>query len=123
MLEDIQQANQINDGDTPNQIAYLLHDVDRGDDTTRVAVESELQGHRVHITIAEAIAILTHYPDILSVDYSFKMTGSRLSEKCVPSFSLNDSRPRLGWCRKNVAQNGQILFSCADTRANLHPSL
>lgn len=104
-LEEIQQSSQANDGDAPGQVAYLLHDIDRGGHTMEVMMESEKPDNRVPLTVAEGIATLTQFPEILLTNHDFKMTGSRFGENRVPTFSLNNGRPELGWCRQNIAQN------------------
>jgi hypothetical protein len=82
--------------------AYLLLDVDRGNQTLNmVPVEAEKRlaaDGRTPLTVEEGIALLTHYPDQLQPNRCFMMLGSRGPDKRVPALWLSDSRPKLGWC-------------------------
>jgi hypothetical protein len=86
----------------PNQMAYLLLDIDRGKDTTNIAPNDALKiiqkRKRSPLTIDEGIAILTQYPDFLKKNNCFSLLGSRRCDKRVSALWIGDGRPRLGWC-------------------------
>lgn len=82
--------------------AYLLIDVDRGADTLNVTPDEALETisarGRSPLTIAEGVALLTHYPEFLQPNNCFSMLASRAGDKRVPAFWLSEKRPKLGWC-------------------------
>lgn len=82
--------------------AYLLIDVDRGVDTINVTPEDAFETitarGRTPLTIAEGVALLTHYPEFLQPNNCFSLLASRAGDKRVPAFWLSEKRPKLGWC-------------------------
>lgn len=86
----------------PDGDAYLLTDVDRGAETINVtpndAYESIAARGRTPLTIAEGVALLTHFPEFLQPNNCFSMLASRAGDKRVPAFWLSEKRPKLGWC-------------------------
>lgn len=86
----------------PKGEAYLLVDIDRGAGTINVtpneAFESINAQGRTPLTIAEGIALLTHYPEFLQPNNCFSMLASRAGDKRVPALWLSEKRPKLGWC-------------------------
>ena len=88
--------------DLPGGEAYLLLDVDRGAATLNVtpddAFESISAAGRSPLTIAEGLALLTHYPEFLQPNNCFSLLASRAGDKRVPALWLSERRPKLGWC-------------------------
>ncbi|HZJ10653.1 MAG TPA: DUF5701 family protein [Trueperaceae bacterium] len=86
----------------PDGDAYLLIDVDRGSDTLNATPDDAFETIRVRgrtpLTIAEGIAILTHYPEFLQPNNCFSLLASRAGDKRVPALWLSEKRPKLGWC-------------------------
>lgn len=82
--------------------AYLLLDVDRGNDTLNMvplqAADHLARSGRSPITVQEGVALLTHFPDLLQPNRCFMMLGSRGGDKRVPALWLSDRQPKLGWC-------------------------
>jgi Family of unknown function (DUF5701) len=86
----------------PDVLAYLLTDVDRGKSFLNVipetALKTILQENRSPLTIAEGIAVLTHYPEFLKKNNCFSLLASRYTDQCVPALWISEKRPKLGWC-------------------------
>jgi hypothetical protein len=88
----------------PESSAYLLIDIDRGQETLNVApieaMKTIEKHHRSPLTIDEGIAVLTHYPEFLKKNNCFSLLASRhTGDKRVPAIWINaDKRPHLGWC-------------------------
>lgn len=82
--------------------AYLLWDVDRGNDTLNMvplqAAQYLGQSNRTPITLQEGVALLTQFPELLQPNHCFMMLGSRGPDKRVPALWLSDKQPKLGWC-------------------------
>ncbi len=82
--------------------AYLLVDVDRGANylnvTPDLAFASIDQAGRSPLTIAEGIALITHFPEFLQPNNCFSLLASRCGDKRVPAIWLSEGRPKLGWC-------------------------
>jgi hypothetical protein len=88
----------------PNDMAYLLVDIDRGRETVNVIPNQALRmiekKKRSPLTIDEGVAIVTHYPDFLVKNNCFSLLASRHSgDKRVPAIWINSAkRSNLGWC-------------------------
>lgn len=86
----------------PGSPIYLLGGFDRGDRYRNVTPECALRCIRANkrspLTIAEGVAILTHYPDVLIKNHCFSLLGSRGQDQRVPALWLSEGRPKLGWC-------------------------
>lgn len=96
--------------------AYLLLDIDRGDDTLGM-VPTQAHAHlaarsRLPLTIEEGIALLTFYPDFLQPNRCFMMLGSRGGDKRVPALWLSGKQPKLGWCWEGNPHTWLGFISC-----------
>ena len=82
--------------------AYLLVDVDRGEEFCGVRPEEALpviRGRgRTPLTIDEGIAVVTHAPRLLEKNKCFMLSGSRRHDRRVPALWISDGAPKLGWC-------------------------
>lgn len=86
----------------PTEPAYLVVDIDTGNDTLNVTPDDALPliaaRGRSPLTIEEGIAVLTHHPDLLRERNAFSLLGSRRGDKRVPALWTSNGSPRLGWC-------------------------
>jgi hypothetical protein len=86
----------------PPASAYLITNVDTGKDMLNVTPDEALttirEEGRSPLTIDEGIAVLTHFPDVLTTHNAFSLLGSRSGDRRVPALWLSKGRPRLGWC-------------------------
>lgn len=89
----------------PGGMAYLLVDVDTGQDTLNVTPADAFRRiaarSRHPLTIDEGVALLTHYPQVLEDKQTynaFSMLGSRRGDQRVPAMWISYGKPRLGWC-------------------------
>lgn len=88
----------------PEGAAYLLVDIDRGQEslnvTPKVALEQIWAAGRSPLTIEEGIALVTHYPEFLQKNNCFSLLAARYSgDKRVPAIWISgEKRPNLGWC-------------------------
>jgi uncharacterized protein DUF5701 len=89
----------------PRDIVYLLVDIDTGRDTLNITPADALtiirQRNRSPLTIDEGVALVTHFPEVLTDKKTyncFSMAGSRRSDRRVPALWISFGRPRLGWC-------------------------
>jgi hypothetical protein len=104
------------DLDLPRGEAYLLFDVDRGDDTLNKTPLESLPllaaGDRSPLTVEEGVAILTHVPDFLQPNRCFMLLGSRGNDKRVPALWISEGRPKLGWCWAGNRHTWLGMASC-----------
>lgn len=83
---------------------YLLVDIDRGKESLNVRPEDALKEiqkqNRSPLTIAEGVAIVTHYPEYLMKNNCFSLLGSRKTgTQHVPAIWINAAKQaNLGWC-------------------------
>lgn len=86
----------------PPHHAYLLYDVERGEEFCGVApsdaVETLTARGRTPLTIEEGIALLTHHREILVKNKCFSLGGSRSGDRRVPAIWISQRAPKLGWC-------------------------
>ncbi|HSK99694.1 MAG TPA: DUF5701 family protein [Rubrobacteraceae bacterium] len=86
----------------PDGMAYLLVDIDTGNETRNVTPDDALniieQKQRSPLTIDEGVALVTHYPEILRTHNCFSLLGSRCGDRRVTALWISKGRPRLGWC-------------------------
>ncbi len=86
----------------PDAPAYLLVDVDRGEEFRGVAPEDALpviRGRgRTPLTIDEGIALVTQAPHLLEKNNCFMLSGSRRNDRRVPALWISENAPKLGWC-------------------------
>ncbi len=104
----------------PKSEAYLLVDIDRGEETLNMApkdaFEFIIKQDRSPLSIDEGIAILTHYPEFLIKNNCFSLLASRKSDnKCVPAIWINSAKqPNLGWCWEGNPHTWLGSASCKD---------
>ncbi|WP_239111688.1 DUF5701 family protein [Phycicoccus sonneratiae] len=86
----------------PRPDAYLLLDVDRGEEFCGVRPEEALPvvlgRGRTPLTIEEGIATVTHAPALLEKNRCFMLSGSRRGDRRVPALWISERAPKLGWC-------------------------
>ncbi len=86
----------------PHATAYLLLDVDRGEEFRGVRPEEALPvvlgRGRTPLTIEEGIAVVTHAPQLLEKNRCFMLSGSRRGDRRVPAMWISARAPKLGWC-------------------------
>lgn len=86
----------------PDPAAYLLLDVDRGEEFRGVRPEEALPvvlaRGRTPLTIEEGIAVVTHAPHLLEKNHCFMLSGSRRGDRRVPAMWISERAPKLGWC-------------------------
>jgi hypothetical protein len=86
----------------PDPGAYLLLDVDRGEEFRGVRPEEALPvvlgRGRTPLTIEEGIAVVTHAPQLLEKNRCFMLSGSRRGDRRVPAMWISERAPKLGWC-------------------------
>jgi hypothetical protein len=86
----------------PPESCYLVLDVDTGRDTLGVTPDDAYgriaAAGRSPLTIDEAVAVVTHHPDVLRTRNCFSILGSRCGDRRVPALWVSGGRPRLGWC-------------------------
>ena len=82
--------------------AYVLVDVDRGEEFCGVLPEDALpviHGRgRTPLTIDEGVALVTHPPRLLEKNQCFMLSGSRRADRRVPALWINRGASKLGWC-------------------------
>lgn len=88
--------------DLPDPGAYLLLDVDRGEEYLGVRPEEALPvvlgRGRTPLTIEEGIATVLHAPEVLERGRCFMLAGSRRGDRRVPGMWVSEKAPKLGWC-------------------------
>lgn len=88
--------------EVPNAPAYLLVDVQRGEEFCGVAPEQALPvitaRGRTPLSIEEGIALVTHAPQLLEKNKCFMLSGSRRDDRRVPALWISGRAPKLGWC-------------------------
>ncbi|HEX6149570.1 DUF5701 family protein [Nocardioides sp.] len=86
----------------PDTLAYLLLDVERGEEFCGVKPEDALpviRGRgRTPLTIDEGIALVTQAPELLVKNQCFMLSGSRRPDRRVPALWISERAPKLGWC-------------------------
>ncbi len=86
----------------PDRRAYLLLDVERGEEFCDVVPQDALdviaRRSRTPLTIEEGIALLTQFPQVLAKNKCFSLGGSRCGDRRVPALWISQRAPKLGWC-------------------------
>ena len=86
----------------PHPAAYLLLDMERGEEFLNVRPEEALPvvlgRGRTPLTIEEGIAVVTHAPQVLEKNRCFMLSGSRRGDRRVPAMWISERAPKLGWC-------------------------
>ncbi len=100
--DDIKNFRSIDEIKIPQGPAYLILDIDTGQETLNVTPDEALKilagKARSPLTIEEGIALITHYPEILKTKNCFSLLGSRCGDRRVTALWISTGRPRLGWC-------------------------
>ncbi|SCG48596.1 DUF5701 family protein [Micromonospora halophytica] len=99
---DLARFDPIKELEVPAGPAYLLFDVDRGEETLNLAPAAAMevitgQG-RLPLTIDEGLALVTLHPVALAKNKCFSLVGSRCGDKRVPALWISQGAPKLGWC-------------------------
>ncbi|WP_244206305.1 DUF5701 family protein [Micromonospora chalcea] len=100
--DDLPTFHPIKELEVPAGPAYLLFDVDRGEEYRNVAPSAGLEDmtakDRLPITIDEGLAFVTLYPAALASNRCFSLVGSRCGDRRVPALWISQGAPKLGWC-------------------------
>ncbi len=90
------------EGCEPPGPAYLLVDVERGEEFCNVRPEDASKVVRTRgrsqLTIDEGIALVTQVPQVLEKNKCFMLAGSRRHDQRVPAMWISERAPKLGWC-------------------------
>ncbi|MEW2382547.1 DUF5701 family protein [Micromonospora sp. NPDC047707] len=99
---DLARFDPIKELEVPAGPAYLLFDVDRGEETLNLAPASAMEvitgQDRLPLTIDEGLALVTLHPPALAKNKCFSLVGSRCGDKRVPAIWISQGAPKLGWC-------------------------
>ncbi|WBB65869.1 DUF5701 family protein [Micromonospora sp. WMMD812] len=99
---DLARFDPIKELEAPAGPAYLLFDVDRGEETLNLAPSGAMEvitgQDRLPITIDEGLAFVSLYPAALAKNKCFSLVGSRCGDKRVPAIWISQGAPKLGWC-------------------------
>ncbi|MFI2648922.1 DUF5701 family protein [Micromonospora fulviviridis] len=100
--DDLPTFDPIKELEVPAGPAYLLFDVDRGEEyrnlpPSTALAEMTARG-RLPITIDEGLAFVTLHPPALASNRCFSLVGSRCGDKRVPALWISQGAPKLGWC-------------------------
>ena len=99
---DLARFDPIKELEVPAGPAYLLFDVDRGEETVNLAPASAMEvitgQDRLPLTIDEGLAFVTLHPPALAKNKCFSLVGSRCGDKRVPAIWISQGAPKLGWC-------------------------
>lgn len=88
----------------PEEMIYLLVDIDRGKENINLPPNEALvlimKEERSPLTIDEGIAVVTHFPEFLVKNNCFSLLASRTGkDQRVPAIWINARKqPNLGWC-------------------------
>jgi hypothetical protein len=103
----------------PENIAYILLDIDRGKEFLNVipseALKTISSRNRSPLTIAEGISIITQFPDFLKKNNCFSLLASRFQgDQRVPAIWINGNKEaNLGWCWDNNPHTWLGSASCS----------
>ncbi|MEV4494989.1 DUF5701 family protein [Micromonospora arborensis] len=99
---DLPSFDPIKELEAPTGPAYLLFDVDRGEEFRNLppitAVEGMNTQGRLPISIDEGLAFITLHPAALASNRCFSLVGSRCGDRRVPALWISQGAPKLGWC-------------------------
>ncbi|WP_410810707.1 DUF5701 family protein [Micromonospora sp. 067-2] len=100
--DDLPRFDPIKELEVPDGSAYLLFDVDRGEEYRNLAPSTAMEGitaqGRLPLTIDEGLAFVTLHPAALATNRCFSLVGSRCGDKRVPALWISQGAPKLGWC-------------------------
>lgn len=107
----------VEDSGIPQELVYLLVEVDRGDEFRNVApryARPAIGGRsRSPLTIAEGLSIATVFPEFLMKNHCFMLAGSSRGDKRVPALWISGRAPKLGWCFDGVPHSWLGVASAA----------
>lgn len=69
---------------------------------------------RSPLTVEEAVAVLTQFPEFLQPRHCFSLLASGCGDKRVPALWLSENRPKLGWCWADNPHTWLGSASCAE---------
>ncbi|MGC5018940.1 DUF5701 family protein [Micromonospora sp. DT47] len=99
---DLATFDPIKELEVPAGPAYLLFDVDRGEETLNLAPSAAMEvitaQDRLPLSIDEGLAFITLHPAALAKNRCFSLVGSRCGDKRVPALWISQGAPKLGWC-------------------------
>lgn len=99
---DLPRFDPIKELEVPAGPAYLLFDVDRGEEYRNLppatALDQMTEAGRLPITIDEGLAFVTLHPPALASNRCFSLVGSRCGDRRVPALWISQGAPKLGWC-------------------------
>lgn len=100
--DDLERFQPIQGLEIPDGLAYLLIDVETGKATRNVTPNEALgqlqAAGRSPLTVAEGIALITHYPELVGKNAGFSLLGSRCGDRRVTALWISEGKPKLGWC-------------------------
>lgn len=100
--EELNRFAPIEGIELPEGVAYLLVDIDTGQETLNVtpiqAMEIIKNENRSPLTIEEGVALITHFPEVVKKNNGFSLLASRCGDKRVTALWISEGRPKLGWC-------------------------
>ncbi|RAN97274.1 hypothetical protein GAR06_00749 [Micromonospora saelicesensis] len=100
--DDLPRFDPIKELEVPAGPAYLLFDVDRGEEYRNLAPAMAMEGitaqGRLPLSIDEGLAFITLHPAALASNRCFSLVGSRCGDKRVPALWISQGAPKLGWC-------------------------
>ena len=100
--EELNRFTPIEGIELPEGFAYLLVDIDTGQETLNVtpiqAMEIIKNENRSPLTIEEGVALITHFPEVVKKNNGFSLLASRCGDKRVTALWISEGRPKLGWC-------------------------
>ncbi|MFF0152588.1 DUF5701 family protein [Micromonospora sp. NPDC005203] len=100
--DDLPRFDPIKELEVPTGPAYLLFDVDRGEEFRNLAPATATEGitaqGRLPLSIDEGLAFVTLHPAALASNRCFSLVGSRCGDKRVPAIWISQGAPKLGWC-------------------------
>ncbi len=118
---DIDRFEPVESVSIPDPTAYVVFDVDRGQDTLGVrpndALVSINEAGRSPLTVDEGVAFVTQFPDSLEKTHCFQLLGSRFGAQRVPGLWISDRKPKLGFCWAGNMHSWLGAASCADRGA------
>jgi hypothetical protein len=119
---DIAGFGPIDGVDVPRKHAYVVLDVDRGDEHRNVRPDDALVAitatGRTPLTVDEGIAFVTQFPDSLEKNHCFSLVASRCGDRRVPALWISKGAPKLGWCWAGNPHTWLGSASCAGRAAS-----
>jgi len=105
----------------PDMPAYLLVDVERGEEFCGVPPQEALPvitgRGRTPLTIDEGIALVLQRPELLERNRCFMLSGSRRDDRRVPALWISGNAPKLGWCWDGNPHTWLGVASAGERRA------